>query len=85
MIKDYLCSGMTIDYYVSGSGSKDTRKKIVPRPIIISVWSKSTTQTTLKWIEILLKIYMFWRENAILTHYKPMKPDLNWMASMHPS
>lgn len=51
MIKDYLCSGMTIDYYVSGSGSKDialdSLKKIV-RPIIISVWSKSTTQTALK-------------------------------------
>ena len=59
MIKDYLCSGMTIDYYVSGSGSKDialdSLKKIV-RPIIISVWSKSTTQTALKWVEIFLKI-----------------------------
>lgn len=62
MIKDYLCSGMTIDYYVSGSGSKDialdSLKKIVRRPIIISVWSKSTTQTALKWVEIFLKIYM---------------------------
>ena len=51
MIKDYLCSGMTIDYYVSGSGSKDialdSLKKIVG-PIIISVWStlKSISKST---------------------------------------
>ena len=85
MIKDYLCSGMTIDYYVSGSGSKDialdSLKKIVRRPIIISVWSKSTAPTTLKWFEISLKIYMLHSDVKIqywLIISRRMQTKIGW-------